>query len=84
MTTETVTTRSSAPVRHAPLPPGQEMRKAPTTWWQTEELRGKVLERTLALPFTADTDTNQRTRRRGLVKLLDWLEDQPGRTWQER
>ncbi|WP_052744524.1 tyrosine-type recombinase/integrase [Streptomyces odonnellii] len=43
-----------------------------------------MLERTLALPFTSDTDTNQRTRRRGLIKLLDWLEDQPGRTWQER
>ncbi|QCX82648.1 Phage integrase family protein (plasmid) [Streptomyces sp. YIM 121038] len=84
MTTETVTARPSAPVRHAPLPPGQEIREVPTSWWQTEESREKVLERTLALPFTADTDTNQRTRRRGLIKLLDWLEDQPGRTWQER
>ncbi|WPB95928.1 hypothetical protein [Streptomyces malaysiensis] len=84
MTTETVTAQPSAPVRHAPLPPGQEIREAPTTWWQTEETREQVLERTLALPFTADSDTNQRSRRRGLIKLLDWLEDQPGRTWQER
>ncbi|MEU8589500.1 hypothetical protein AB0C59_21245 [Streptomyces sp. NPDC048664] len=43
-----------------------------------------MLERTLALPFTADSDANLRTRHRGLIKLLDWLEDQPGRTWQER
>lgn len=84
MTTETVAVRPSAPIRHAPLPAGQEPREVPTIWWQTQETREQVLERTVALPFTADTDTNQRTRRRGLVKLLDWLEDQPGHTWQER
>ncbi|WSV26837.1 DNA integrase/recombinase [Streptomyces sp. NBC_01017] len=65
-----------------PLVEGQGRPSEPL--WQTEEPREKALERTLALPFTADTDTNQRTRRRGLIKLLDWLEDQPGRTWQER
>ncbi|MGW3635836.1 hypothetical protein ACWD7F_37970 [Streptomyces sp. NPDC005122] len=54
------------------------------TWLQAEEPRGRVLERTLALPFTADSDANQHSRQRGLVKLLDWLEDQPGRTWQDR
>ncbi|WP_318219183.1 tyrosine-type recombinase/integrase [Streptomyces sp. SCL15-6] len=84
MTTATMTARPSAPVRHAPLPAGQEKREAPATWWQTEEPREQVLERTLALPFTADSDANLRTRHRGLIKLLDWLEDQPGRTWQER
>ncbi|MGW4895842.1 tyrosine-type recombinase/integrase [Kitasatospora sp. NPDC004240] len=66
------------------MPAGQEPREAPATWWQTEQPRELVLERTLALPFTAVSDANLRTRRRGLVKLLDWLQDQPGRTWQDR
>src|SRR5260370_33920041 len=42
------------------------------------------MERTLALPFSGDSRANLKTRERGLVKLLNWLEDQPGGTWQER
>lgn len=30
------------------------------------------------------SDRVQQTRRRGLPLLLDWLEDQPGQTWQQR
>ncbi|MFE5513835.1 tyrosine-type recombinase/integrase [Streptomyces sp. NPDC056529] len=75
-----------APAQACParVPAGQEPREAPATWWQTEQPAELVLERTLALPFTAVSDANLRTRRRGLVKLLDWLQDQPGHTWQDR
>jgi integrase len=76
--------RRVAVANHAPLPEGQEARAAATTWRQTCASRQSVLERTLALPFTANSDANVRTRERGLVKLLDWLEDQPGGTWQQR
>ncbi|MGW3473603.1 tyrosine-type recombinase/integrase [Saccharopolyspora sp. NPDC000995] len=75
---------SRADKGHAALPTGQEAREAAMTWWQTRASRSSVLERTLALPFTANSDANTRTRERGLVKLLDWLEDQPGETWQQR
>jgi integrase len=68
----------------APLPKGQEARKAESVWWQTCAPRRSVLERTLGLSFTANSDANVRTRERGLIKLLDWLESQPGTTWQER
>jgi hypothetical protein len=34
------------------------------------------------LPFT--DATARLRRRRGLVSVIDWLVDQPGRTWQER
>ncbi|MEV0052463.1 hypothetical protein AB0H34_18400 [Saccharopolyspora shandongensis] len=69
---------------HAAIPAGQEAREVARTWWQTRASRSSVIERTLALPFTANSDANTRTRERGLVKLLDWLEDQPGETWQQR
>jgi hypothetical protein len=35
-------------------------------------------------PFVVDNAHTQKIRLRGLTFLLDWLEDQPGRTWQER
>lgn len=67
-TTDTIT---PARARMARVPAGQEPREAPATWWQTEQPPELVLERALALPFAAVSDANQRTRRRGLVKLLD-------------
>jgi hypothetical protein len=58
-------------------------RPAPTSWWQTEANRQEVVDRLLQAPFTR---ANQRTRfrRNCLDRLLDWLERQPGQTWQER
>lgn len=73
-----------AGIGHAPLPPGQEPREAPASWWQTEQPREQVIEQTLALVFTASSVVNRRNRERGLTKLLDWLQDQPGQTWQDR
>ena len=54
-------------------------------WWQTRQHRDDLTGRLLAL-FTVPGEGRARdkTRRRGLTKLLDWLERQPGDTWQER
>ena len=43
-----------------------------------------MLARLFAPPFTADRDKLQSSRRIGLTKLVHWLEEQPGRTWQDR
>ena len=53
-------------------------------WPMTGQRRGHVLARLFAPPFTADRDDMQSSRRIGLTKLVHWLEEQPGRTWQDR
>ena len=53
-------------------------------WPATSQRRGHVLARLFAPPFTADRDGLQSSRRIGLAKLVHWLEEQPGRTWQDR
>jgi hypothetical protein len=53
-------------------------------WSATCQRRGHVLARLFAPPFTADQDGLQSSRRIGLTKLVHWLEEQPGRTWQDR
>ena len=53
-------------------------------WPVTSQRRGHVLARLFAAPFTAGRDELQSSRRIGLTKLLHWLEEQPGRTWQDR
>ncbi len=53
-------------------------------WPATSQRRGHVLARLFAAPFTAGRDDLQSSRRTGLTKLVHWLEEQPGRTWQDR
>src|SRR6266498_3127535 len=53
-------------------------------WPATSQRRGHVLARLFAPPFTATGDRLQSSRRIGLTKLVHWLEEQPGRTWQDR
>ena len=53
-------------------------------WPATSHRRGYVLARLFAPPFTAGRDKLQSSRRIGLTKLVHWLEEQPGRTWQDR
>lgn len=62
-----------------------EPRPAEQSWWQTRQSREALVERLLGL-FTDPRAgrTRDKTRRRGLAKLLDWLERQPGDTWQDR
>ncbi len=60
-------------------------RPAAGTWWQTRQHRDELTARLVAL-FTVPGEgrTRDKTRRRGLTKLLDWLERLPGDTWQDR
>jgi hypothetical protein len=65
--------------------PAWEPRSCEEGWWQTCQSREDLVARLLTLFTDADADlTRDKTRRRGLAKLLDWLQRQPGRTWQER
>lgn len=62
-----------------------EPRPSEPSWWQTRQSREALVERLLGL-FTDPSAgrTRDKTRRRGLAKLLDWLQHQSGATWQER
>ena len=57
----------------------------PESWWQTcqerEALAGRLLT---AFTDPAAARGRDQTRRRGLAKLLGWLQSQPGETWQDR
>lgn len=46
--------------------------------------RAEVLELLTREPFTAGSAHTEKIRCQGLTWLLDWLEEQPGTTWQER
>jgi hypothetical protein len=75
----------AAGVAVADRSPQWEPRPFPESWWQTRQNREAVAGRLLGL-FTdpGAGRTRDKTRRRGLSKLLDWLQRQPGDTWQER
>jgi hypothetical protein len=62
-----------------------EPRPSEPSWWQARQDRDALAGRLLGL-FTdpGAGRTRDETRRRGLAKLLDWLECQPGETWQDR
>ncbi|MFL6130454.1 MAG: hypothetical protein ACJ73E_15495, partial [Mycobacteriales bacterium] len=56
-------------------------------WPSTELSTEIVLARLLTAPFTAGVESNREAlqrRRRGLQRVLGWLGDQPGDTWQAR
>ncbi len=74
-----------APPAEPGRPPEWEPRSSPRGWWQTRQDRVALTGRLLGL-FTdpAAGQARDKTRRRGLAKLLDWLERQTGQTWQER
>jgi integrase len=59
-------------------------RPVPVSWPATRQPRGKVVARLLAPPFEAATSQGRCNRKLALLKVLDWLELHPGRTWQER
>ena len=50
----------------------------------TRAARGEVWRVLTSPPFVLDNHSSQRNRTRGLAALLDWLQEQPGNTWQER
>ncbi len=65
--------------------PAWEPRPCEEGWWQTRQSREDLTGRLLGL-FTGPGAglARDKTRRRGLTKLLDWLQRQPGGTWQDR
>ncbi len=78
-------TAKVAEAAEAGRPSEWEPRPFPQSWWQTRQDREALTGRLLGL-FTdpAAGRTRDKTRRRGLFKLLDWLQGQPGVTWQEK
>ncbi len=59
-------------------------RTVPAGWDATGQDRHAVLARLLAPPFPLESATGQHQRRFGLIRILEWLQAQPGRTWQDR
>ena len=60
-------------------------RPFPQSWWQTRQGKEALAGRLLGL-FTdpGAGRIRDKTRRRGLTRLLDWLQRQPGDNWQEK
>lgn len=54
------------------------------TWPATGVDRETVQARLLAPPFFLDRPSAQHQRRFGLIRVLDWLQAQPGESWQRR
>ena len=55
------------------------------TWPATEQPSEAVLAHMVAASFDIDEGrATQQKRRLGMVRLLGWLSDQPGDTWQQR
>jgi integrase len=59
-------------------------RPAAASWPATLATRQQVLSRLLAPPFALDNPASQQGRRLGLVTVVNWLEAQPGDSWQDR
>ncbi|HEV3294043.1 MAG TPA: hypothetical protein VG123_34105, partial [Streptosporangiaceae bacterium] len=59
-------------------------RPVPASWPLTSQPKPQVLGRVLASPFPTGRANLDQERRRGLIRVLDWLEAQPGDTWQDR
>lgn len=59
-------------------------RRIAAAWPQTRLSRQSVLQRLGTGPFVVDTPAGEGNRRRGLRIVLDWLQTQPGDTWQQR
>lgn len=71
---------SSAPALRHQFPP----RPMPDSWPATVQPRQLVTSRLLTDPYATASAGLQAERRRGLARLLDWLEHQPGDSWQDR
>jgi hypothetical protein len=81
--------QGSRPLPADPAPSAALLRRfpprlAPASWALTSQAKPQVLARLLAPPFPAGRLNLDQERRRGLTRMLDWLEQQPGDTWQDR
>ncbi|MGW7086630.1 tyrosine-type recombinase/integrase [Streptomyces sp. NPDC054871] len=59
-------------------------RANPKSWPATRASRVAVVTRMLTPPFLGHDSKTRCNRKLTLLKVLDWLEMQPGSTWQER
>jgi integrase len=60
-------------------------RVLPASWPATEDGRGTVVSRAMACPYAGEeNDQSRYFRRLGVIRMLDWLEAQPGSAWQDR
>jgi hypothetical protein len=59
-------------------------RPVPAVWAATCQDRTAVVRRMLAAPFLVSDSKARHWRKLTLLKVLDWLELHPGKTWQER
>jgi hypothetical protein len=59
-------------------------RPVQTCWTATTRNRGQVLRLVTAASVGLAESRIENSRRRGLPLLLEWLEEHPGTTWQER
>ena len=74
----------TAPTRRQAARARFPARPAALDWPATGQGREQVWERLTCVPFVLDNANSQEKRLRGLRLLLDWLADQPGRSWQQR
>ncbi|WP_188281393.1 site-specific integrase [Streptomyces sp. CBMA29] len=92
-----MTTILSACADHAPVPgvsPGRNRamaaqqrfpaRTVPDSWPGTERSRAEAARLLSRPPYTLANAGSELHHKHGIVMVLDWLEDQPGQTWQER
>jgi integrase len=77
--------RDVAEVLRREWPTGWAPRPSGEVWRQTRQSRDELVARLSGL-FIGGNNARPRDkiRRRGLNRLLDWLERQPGETWQDR
>ena len=54
------------------------------SWPATQASRSQVLTRLLARPFALEHSRSQQSRRLGLLCVVNWLQTQPGDSWQDR
>ena len=59
-------------------------RPAQSSWPVTAQTRAQLLQWLLAPPFASAGPAGHRHQRRGVLRMLDWLESLPGHTWQDR
>ncbi|MFF4410715.1 tyrosine-type recombinase/integrase [Streptomyces sp. NPDC001404] len=59
-------------------------RTNPKSWPATRQSRAAVVSRMLKPPSLGNDSKTRCNRKLTLLKVLDWLEMQPGTTWQER
>ena len=60
-------------------------RTVAASWPATQASRGTVVSAAMTCPYAAvENDQSRYSRRLGIIRMLDWLETQPGATWQDR